>query len=169
MSYFTFSIYKTLYHFPPTNSVLVRKHCSHPTNHTANMPGQSTILLLPAELRYHIYSYLYLSESPIDITSQSPHRFEIPLFYACRQLHHEVLHYYYSRNTFSVSIDRHMRMLNCRGRSPREPLMLKRHFNMIQLLQLDFTHPKGWLDWDFYFSLKYTIPTKQCLHRSICG
>lgn len=46
--------------------------------------------------------------------------------------------------------------------------MLKRHFNMIQLLQLDFTHPKDWLDWDFYFFLKYSIPTKQCLHRSVC-
>ena len=47
--------------------------------------------------------------------------------------------------------------------------MLKRHFDMIQLLQLDFIHQKGWLGWDFYMFLKYPIPTKQCLHRSVCG
>ena len=87
-------------------------------------------LLLPPEIRWEIYSYLYTDESPIDIVYPFiQHRKDPPLFKTCRQLHNEALMYYYSRNVeVLLSLDMPQSIL--------AKAMVRNDFRMVRKLRI---------------------------------
>ena len=55
------------------------------------MPDGSRLLTLPMEIRWHIYSFIYLEHLVVDFLRPKIHYPKTALFLACRQLNRESL------------------------------------------------------------------------------
>ncbi len=61
--------------------------------------------MIPAEIRYRIYSYMLLNEDIKDMVAANVTRpQEAGLFLSCRKLYFEAFEYYYDANTFQLSL-----------------------------------------------------------------
>lgn len=67
------------------------------------MEHHPPLLILPLEIRDHIYSHALINEKVIDLVFGDIHSpLHHGLFLTCHQLRSEALNFYYSHNTFSV-------------------------------------------------------------------
>lgn len=84
---------------------------------------------MPLELRHQIYSYLLINGFIANITTQAMIQpLRNGLVRSCSQIFHEMLDYYYAKNTFLLSLFRPQET------SPK----LLRHLGRVQHLQVEF-------------------------------
>lgn len=93
------------------------------------MSDKPHLLMLPTEIRYHIYSFIYLEHRIVDFLRPKSYYPKTGLFLSCHQLHQETLEYYFGRNTFSLPLCRRFAMSDWR--------FMPRHFNLVKMLHLE--------------------------------
>ena len=92
------------------------------------MSDKPHLLMLPMEIRYHIYSFIYLEHRIVDFLRPKSCYPKTALFLSCHQLHQETLEYYFGRNTFSLPL--------CRRFAMSDWHFMPRHFNLVKILHL---------------------------------
>lgn len=85
--------------------------------------------MLPIEIRYHIYSFIYLEHRIVNFLRPKSHYPKTALFLSCHQLHQETLEYYFGSNTFSLPLRQRFAMSDWR--------FMPRHFNLVKMLHLE--------------------------------
>ena len=93
------------------------------------MPDASRLLTLPTEIRWHIYSFLYLEHLVVDFLRPKIHYSKTALFLTCRQLNQETLGFYYGRNTFSLPLSQRFAMSDW--------CYMPRSFELVKTLHLE--------------------------------
>ena len=93
------------------------------------MPDASRLLTLPTEIRWHIYSFIYLEHLVVDFLRPKSHYSKTALFLACRQLNQETLGFYYGRNTFSLPLSQRFAMSDWS--------YMPRNFELVKTLHLE--------------------------------
>ena len=93
------------------------------------MSSNSRFLTIPLELRLHIYSYLLTNDAVVNIATQAmAEPLRNGIVRSCRQISDEMLDYYYTNNTFLLSL------LNPVGLKPK----LLQYLSRMQHLQVEF-------------------------------
>ena len=93
------------------------------------MSTKHTLLALPLELRWNLYSHFYHENCIVEFPCPKPLYFKTGLSFSCPQLHQETLEYYYSRNTFSLPLWKKF--------VPSDWRFRPRHFNLVRVLHLE--------------------------------
>lgn len=93
------------------------------------MSNKLHLLMLPIEIRYHIYSFIYLEHRIVNFLRPKSHYPKTALFLSCHQLHQETLEYYFGSNTFSLPLCQRFAMSDWR--------FMPRHFNLVKMLHLE--------------------------------
>ena len=93
------------------------------------MPDSSRLLTLPTEIRWHIYSFIYLEPLIVDFLRPKSHYSKTALFLACRQLNQETLGFYYGGNTFSLPLSQRFAMSDWS--------YMPRNFELVKTLHLE--------------------------------
>lgn len=92
------------------------------------MSSKPSFLSMPLELRHEIYSYLLTNKAIANIATQAMIQpLRNGLVRSCSQIFHEMLDYYYAKNTFLLSLLRPLET------SPK----LLRHLGRVQHLQVE--------------------------------
>ena len=93
------------------------------------MSHRVLLLTLPMEIRCHIYSFIYLEHRIVNFLLPKSHHLKTALSLSCHQLHHEILDYYYSKNTFSLPLQQRFAVSDWQ--------FLPRHFDLVRMLHLE--------------------------------
>lgn len=112
------------------------------------MPEPASFFTLPAEIRWQIYSHLYLEEVNVDFVLSHRRHPNRPLMYTCRQLYHEILGYFYSQNSFSIQLlDWEDTDADRWGmaRTINSACLELNHFDMVERLQIE-VDSSCWMD-----------------------
>lgn len=118
------------------------------------MPDRTHLLTLPVEVRWHIYSFMYIEDRIVNFLHPKSLFIKTALSLSCQQLYQETLNYYYGQNTFSLPLRQRFAMSDWH--------FLPRHFNLIKVLRLEAN--------TFFWkssrnSLKTSDHTKNCQRR----
>ena len=98
----------------------------------------SSLLTLPLEVRQHIYSYLLINKYPELFLWSYRNYSAYCLSLTCRQLYRDVLHYYYAKNVFRLSlIDYECLPTQLPAWSKRRAEYLEINLKRVQHLQLE--------------------------------
>lgn len=110
--------------------ITIKKYfiCCHPPYNPA-MSDSISLLMLPAEIRCNIYSFLYLEHRIVNFLHPKLYNKETALHLSCQQLYRETLEFYYGKNTFSLHLDEHFVVSDCS--------CLVRHFDRVKLLRIE--------------------------------
>ena len=141
------------------------------------------LLTLPLEIRWHIYSFLYLEHRIVNFLLPKLCYTKTALYLSCQQLYQETLEYYYGRNTFSLHLRHPFVASDCRqlyqetlenyyGKDTY-PLhlhhqlvasdcrYLPRHFDLVKVLRIE--------SFTFFWRLSHDVMsylyTKKCQQR----
>ena len=68
-----------------------------------DMNAANTLLMLPLEIRRHIYSHCLIHDSIVDIVVGDMYTLINGLLLTCRQTYQEAADYYFANNTFQIS------------------------------------------------------------------
>ena len=90
---------------------------------------QKLFLFLFYQFRCHIYSFIYLKKRNVEFIRPKPHYTKTALFLSCHQLYQETLEYYYSRNTFSLTLHQRFTLSDW--------YYVPRHFKLVEVLHVE--------------------------------